>query len=49
MSNGAALKRNAEFKVSNGGRAFSGSGKMSIGNGDTIEHKANFKIKAQKD
>ena len=46
---GATLKRNPEFKVTDGGKAFSGSGNMSIGPGSSIEHKANFTIKANKD
>jgi len=46
---GATLKRNAEFKVSDGGTIISGTGKMSIGQGSSIEHKANFTLKAKKD
>ncbi len=46
---GATLKRNPEFKVVSGGTAFSGSGKMSIGENSSIEHKANFTLSAKKD
>jgi hypothetical protein len=49
LSFGAALKRNSEFKVTDAGKAFSGSGKMSIGQGSAIEHMANFTITAKKD
>jgi hypothetical protein len=49
LSFGATLKRNPEFKVSDGGTIISGIGKMSIGQGSSIEHKANFTLKAKKD
>ncbi len=46
---GAALKRNPEFRVTGGGKAFAGSGVMSIGQGSAIEHKADFRMSVKKD
>ena len=47
LSFGAALKRNPDFQMSNNG--FGGTGKMNIGQGSAIEHKADFTLKAKKD
>ena len=45
---GAVLKRNPEFKMI-GGKGFTGIGKMNIGQGGAIEHKADFTMSVKKD
>jgi len=47
LSFGSTLKRNSEFKMNSNG--FLGEGKMSIGQGSAIEHKADFTMSVKKD